>query len=551
MYTYNYNAKDAVVKLREVRKKCIEKNSQMRYCCKFKKFIVQLRKIFTNEKYEVDYFIKHQCDLSIDDSYKNIYIPKIIWLCLDILFDLYFYEYNSFDNVTIYKGLNGSLDITDEDIKEIIKIVDELNNGNWDILVKNNKVIIITEIFYNWLEDSVTYCISPKRINEIFKEPNFILNIFKILNENCIDDNIIESIYENITFHLKKVELEIARYIAHFLNDIYPNEINEKSESFIEYKRMVEKISIYMLGFNIDLLLFFKSKSEENLSDDLIQEDLDYGIELTIKDCINAIDNFLHILEFLRIKIQLNVKKSYTNKTNISPENERITNIDKKRTENLNINHIFSLKENEYERKKNYCCCCNNKINLSILERVSKNRNFKKTSSPIKSHLLKLNQKEQNNDSNFSYFLNPKNKNVRPDAAAAASAQRSNVDIRLYSVIYECLEEIEAAMKGMLAPKYREAVIGHAEVRVLYKVSAIGTVAGCYVKDGKITRDCKVRVLRDNVVIYTGELGSLQRFKDSVKEVQANFECGMSVAKYNDLKEGDIFECFVMEQYRD
>ena len=397
MYTYNYNAKDAVVKLREVRKKCIEKNSQMRYCCKFKKFIIQLRKIFTNEKYEVDYFIKHQCDLSIDDSYKNIYIPKIIWLCLDILFDLYFYEYNSFDNVTIYKGLNGSLDITDEDIKEIIKIVDELNNGNWDILVKNNKVIIITEIFYNWLEDSVTYCISPKRINEIFKEPNFILNIFKILNENCIDDNIIESIYENITFHLKKVELEIARYIAHFLNDIYPNEINEKCESFIEYKRMVEKISIYVLGFNIDLLLFFKSKSEENLSDDLIQEDLDYGIELTIKDCINAIDNFLHILEFLRIKIQLNVKKSYTNKTNISPENERITNIDKKRTENLNINHIFSLKENEYERKKNYCCCCNNKINLSILERVSKNRNFKKTSSPIKSHLLKLNQKEQNN----------------------------------------------------------------------------------------------------------------------------------------------------------
>ena len=141
--------------------------------------------------------------------------------------------------------------------------------------------------------------------------------------------------------------------------------------------------------------------------------------------------------------------------------------------------------------------------------------------------------------------------NVRPDAAAAVSAQRSNVDIRLYSVIYECLEEIEAAMKGMLAPKYREAVIGHAEVRVLYKVSAIGTVAGCYVKDGKITRDAKVRVLRDNVVIYTGELGSLQRFKDSVKDVQANFECGMSVAKYNDLKEGDIFECFVMEQYRD
>lgn len=141
--------------------------------------------------------------------------------------------------------------------------------------------------------------------------------------------------------------------------------------------------------------------------------------------------------------------------------------------------------------------------------------------------------------------------NVRPDAAAAVSAKRDNIDIRLYSVIYECLEEIESAMRGMLAPKYREAIIGHAEVRVTYKVSAIGTVAGCYVKDGKIVRDAKVRVLRDNVVIYTGELGSLQRFKDSVKEVQANFECGMSIAKYNDIKEGDIFECYIMEQYRE
>ena len=139
--------------------------------------------------------------------------------------------------------------------------------------------------------------------------------------------------------------------------------------------------------------------------------------------------------------------------------------------------------------------------------------------------------------------------NVRPDAAAAVSAKRDHVDIRLYSVIYECLEEIESAMKGMLAPKYREAIIGHAEVRQTYKVSSVGTIAGCYVKDGKIVRDAKVRVLRDNVVIYTGELGSLQRFKDSVKEVQANFECGMSIAKYNDIKEGDVFECYIMEQY--
>ena len=138
--------------------------------------------------------------------------------------------------------------------------------------------------------------------------------------------------------------------------------------------------------------------------------------------------------------------------------------------------------------------------------------------------------------------------NVRPDPAAAASAQRSNVDLRMYRVIYDAIDEIEAAMKGMLAPKYREAIIGHAEVRQTYKVSAIGTIAGCYVKDGKITRDGMVRVLRDNIVIYEGNIGSLQRFKDSVKEVTQNYECGMSIEKFNDIKEGDIFECYVMEE---
>ena len=138
--------------------------------------------------------------------------------------------------------------------------------------------------------------------------------------------------------------------------------------------------------------------------------------------------------------------------------------------------------------------------------------------------------------------------NVRPDAAAAASAQRSNVDLRMYRVIYDAIDEIESAMKGMLAPKLREAIIGHAEVRQTYKVSAIGTIAGCYVKDGKVTRDAQVRILRDNIVIYEGNIGSLQRFKDSVKEVAANYECGMSVEKFNDIKEGDIFECFVMEE---
>jgi len=140
--------------------------------------------------------------------------------------------------------------------------------------------------------------------------------------------------------------------------------------------------------------------------------------------------------------------------------------------------------------------------------------------------------------------------NVRADQAAQASAHRSNVDMRFYRVIYDAIDEIEAAMKGMLAPTYQEVVTGHAEVRMTYKVSAVGTIAGCMVKDGKINRDAKVRVLRDNIVIHEGEVGSLQRFKDAVKEVAAGYECGMSIAKFNDIKEGDVFECFVMEEVK-
>ena len=140
--------------------------------------------------------------------------------------------------------------------------------------------------------------------------------------------------------------------------------------------------------------------------------------------------------------------------------------------------------------------------------------------------------------------------NVRADAGAQASIARSNVDIRYYRVIYDAIDEIEAAMKGMLAPKFEEVVIGHAEVRMTYKVSAIGTIAGCMVKDGKVTRDSQVRVLRDNIVIHEGEVGSLQRFKDAAKEVTAGYECGMSILKFNDIKEGDIFECFVMQEIK-
>ena len=140
--------------------------------------------------------------------------------------------------------------------------------------------------------------------------------------------------------------------------------------------------------------------------------------------------------------------------------------------------------------------------------------------------------------------------NVRADSAAQANGLRAGVDMRFYRVIYDAINEIEAAMKGMLAPQYQEVVIGHAEVRMTYKVSSIGTVAGCMVKDGKVSRDAKVRVLRDNIVVYEGEIGSLQRFKDQAKEVTAGYECGMTVAGYNDIREYDVFECFVMEEIK-
>ena len=139
--------------------------------------------------------------------------------------------------------------------------------------------------------------------------------------------------------------------------------------------------------------------------------------------------------------------------------------------------------------------------------------------------------------------------NVRPDNAARDSAQRANVDMRMYRVIYDAINEIESAMKGMLAPKFREVLLGHAEVRQIYKVSGVGTVAGCYVQDGKLQRkDCQVRLVRDGIVIHEGVLASLQRFKDSVKEVSSGYECGLSLEKFNDIKEGDIVEAFTMEE---
>ena len=141
--------------------------------------------------------------------------------------------------------------------------------------------------------------------------------------------------------------------------------------------------------------------------------------------------------------------------------------------------------------------------------------------------------------------------NVRPDPVAQTNAERDGVDIRLYRIIYDCIEEIEAAMKGMLAPKFREVAQGRIEVRAVYKISNVGTVAGCYVLDGKVTRQSEIRVVRDGIVIAEDKIDSLKRFKDDVREVAQGYECGIGLTKFNDIKEGDIFEAYIMEEYQE
>ena len=141
--------------------------------------------------------------------------------------------------------------------------------------------------------------------------------------------------------------------------------------------------------------------------------------------------------------------------------------------------------------------------------------------------------------------------NVRPDPVAKELAERDGVDIRLYRVIYDCIDEIEAAMKGMLAPKTREVVIGDVEVRDTYKISNVGTIAGCYVTSGRVTRNPSIRVVRDGIVVAEDAIASLRRFKDDVKEVAQGYECGISLEKFSDIKIGDVFEAYIIEEYRD
>ncbi len=141
--------------------------------------------------------------------------------------------------------------------------------------------------------------------------------------------------------------------------------------------------------------------------------------------------------------------------------------------------------------------------------------------------------------------------NVRPDSVAEVNAERDGVEMRMYRVIYDCIEEVEAAIKSMLAPKFRDVEQGKAEVRDVFKLSSAGTIAGCYVIDGKITRNSKIRVVRDGIVVFEDEIASLKRFKDDQKEVATGYECGVGLEKFNDIKEGDILEAYIVEEYKD
>ena len=304
IYKSNYQAEEAVGYLRKIRKKCVEKKAQMKYCIKFRKFLNTLRKIFTNDKNDVNYFIKHQCDLEIDPIKKNLYIPKLFWMTFDVLAELK----NNNSNNKIYKALNGSSDATEENFQEIIDMKDKIDSGDWDCLIHNQNITVVSEILYHWLEDCVTFCIRPKKIIELAEDKKLIYQLDEVLL-GYVSEERIQIIYSSLKNYLKKVEIEILNYIATFFVKIYPI---EGVDDIVEYKRMVEKISVYILGFNIDLLYNYKLQFEKqnNVTNTLSQlnkvnegEEIDVNSGLTLHNCIKAVECTIFILEFLKIKI--------------------------------------------------------------------------------------------------------------------------------------------------------------------------------------------------------------------------------------------------------
>jgi len=374
IYKSNYQAEEAVGYLRKIRKKCVEKRSQMKYCVKFRKFLNTLRKIFTNDKNDVDYFIKHQCDLEIDPIKKNLYMPKLFWLIFDIISDLK----NNYNNNQIYKALNGSSDVNEENFQEIIDMKDKIDSGDWNCLINNKNITVISEILYHWLDDSVTFCIRPKKILELSNDKKLMYQIDEVLLGYSNEDRI-HNIYNNLKNSLKKVETEILNYIANFFVKIYPN---DEKDDIIEYKRMVEKISVYILGFNIELLynykLQFESNGKENntlsnLNKTNEGEEIDINSGLNLHNCIKAVECTILILEFLKIRITyssvngnkdidsiMNANGEVINKLNclnqrtnlvksviISKENE-ILSVNNSRVGSIRIKNISNITNNLY-----------------------------------------------------------------------------------------------------------------------------------------------------------------------------------------------------------
>ena len=351
IYKSNYQAEEAVGYLRKIRKKCVEKSSQMKYCIKFRKFLNTLRKVFTNDKNDVDYFIKHQCDLEIDPIKKNLYMPKLFWLVFDIISDLR----NNYDNNQIYKALNGSSEVTEENFQEIIDMKDKIDSGDWNCLINNKNVTIISETLYHWLDDSVTFCIRPKKILEISNDRKLMYQIDEVLLGYASEDKI-HNIYNALKNSLKKVETEILNYIANFFVKIYPA---DDKDDIVEYKRMVEKISVYILGFNIELLYNYKLQFENNnngkenntitnLNKINEGEEIDANSGLNLYNCIKAVENTILLLEFLKIRITYHTANENKDIDSIINPNGEINN--KISCSNMRANLLKSViisKENE------------------------------------------------------------------------------------------------------------------------------------------------------------------------------------------------------------
>ena len=406
IYKSNYQAEEAVSHLRKVRKKCVEKNTQMKYCIKFRQFLNTLRKIFTQDKNDVDYFIKHQCDLEIDISKKNLYIPKLFWLTFDVITELK----KNYSNNQIYKALNGSLDATEQNFKEIIDMKEKIDSGEWECLIHNQSIIVVSEIFYHWLEDSVTYCINPKKILEILENKKLILSINEILL-GYVSDEKIHSIYSNLKQYLKKVEMEILLYISNFYVQIYPR---EGIDDITEYKRMAEKIAIYILGFNIELLYNYKLQVETNskvnntfshLNKTNDGDEIDANSGLSLCNCIKTVECIILILEFLKIKISFPLANECKDKI-VDAVSKAKNELEKHiNSLQLNVNLLKSVivtKESDIMNINNYKKSNHHKSEMCNENSVTRKVNYnlfsdrKPFETPIKIH-KSVNPKKSNN----------------------------------------------------------------------------------------------------------------------------------------------------------